>query len=110
MRSLRDAREKIEALGAKLFGISVQGVESHKAFAEKEKLNFHLLADEERKVARNYGVLAPLGNYARRVTFFIDPKGIIRRIDEQVNVRTHGEDVVKILEELKKGNNETSKK
>src|ERR1700733_10661887 len=44
--------------GAQLFGISVDGVWCHRAFAESRKLHFPLLADFEPKgdVARAFGV------------------------------------------------------
>lgn len=100
VRSLRDAMPQIRALGAVVFGISVQDVESHKRFCEAEKLNFRLLADDRRETARRYGVLTDANGVAKRVTFFIDPKGVIRKIDSHVKVATHGSDVVGALKEL----------
>ena len=100
VRSLRDAMPQIKALGAVVFGISVQDVDSHKRFCEAEKLNFRLLADDRREVARKYGVLTDPNGVAKRVTFFIDPKGVIRKIDSSVKVATHGSDVAAALKEL----------
>ena len=100
-RSLRDAMPKIKALGAVVFGISVQDTASHKRFCAAEKLNYRLLADSSRRVSSAYGVLSEPNGVARRVTFLIDPKGIIRAVDEAVNPATHGRDVVAKLEELR---------
>jgi len=100
-RSLRDAMPKIKALGAVVFGISVQDTASHKQFCAAEKLNYRLLADSSRRVSSAYGVLSEPNGVARRVTFLIDPKGIIRAVDEAVNPATHGRDVVAKLEELR---------
>lgn len=90
---------KIEKLGAQVFGISVQSVESHKRFADKENLNFPLLADLGGKVAKKYGVLKPTG-VAERVTFLIDSDGVIKAIDRAVQVKTHGSDVAKALAQM----------
>ncbi len=75
---------KIEKRNAVLFGISTDTVESHKGFHDKEHLNFPLLADPGKETTRAYGVLSPAG-FANRVTFLIDPQGVIRGIDRTVN-------------------------
>jgi thioredoxin-dependent peroxiredoxin len=43
--------------GAVILGVSVDSVDSHRAFAEEHGLPFPLLADAEKKVATAYGVL-----------------------------------------------------
>ena len=65
---------EFEGLGATLFGISPQGVESHEAFAAKHGFRFPLLADEGKAVGEAYGILGPLGFY-RRSIFVIDAEG-----------------------------------
>ena len=67
-----------------MFGISTDTVESHKGFAEKEKLNFPLLSDSGKTMSAAYGVLAQSG-MANRVTFVIGPDGRIKSIDRAVN-------------------------
>jgi peroxiredoxin Q/BCP len=99
-RSLRDNMAAIRATHAEVFGISVQDVASHKRFCGAEKLNYRLLADDKRQVAAMYGVLPNPNGNAKRTTFYIDPHGIIRRIDTSVNVTTHGKDVLAALKEL----------
>ena len=66
-----------EAVGAKMFGISPQSVESHNEFSCKRGYAFPLLADEDKSVGEAYGVVGPLGFY-RRCVFVIDAKGVIR--------------------------------
>jgi peroxiredoxin len=65
---------------AQPLGISVDGVWSHKAFAEARNLDFPLLADFEPKgaVARAYGVYRERDGTSERALFVIDPEGIIR--------------------------------
>jgi peroxiredoxin Q/BCP len=74
--SYRDQGEKLDGLGADVLGISPQSVESHERFTEEKRLNVPLLADEDKEVARAYGVLA--GPMVRRAVFIIDEQGVIR--------------------------------
>jgi peroxiredoxin Q/BCP len=74
--SYRDQGEKLDNLGADVLGISPQSVESHERFSEEKKLNVPLLADEDKSVARAYGVLA--GPMVRRAIFVIDEEGVVR--------------------------------
>ena len=39
-------------------------------------------------------------NASKRTTFIIDKAGYLRAIDREVNVKTHGEDVVALLKEV----------
>ena len=55
-----DFRDNIFAYreaGAVILGISVDDIESHKAFAEKHGLPFSLLADPTKQTASRYGVM-----------------------------------------------------
>jgi peroxiredoxin Q/BCP len=74
--SYRDQGDKLDGLGADVLGISPQSVESHERFAEEKRLNVPLLADEDKQVARAYGVLA--GPMVRRAIFVIDEQGVVR--------------------------------
>jgi len=74
--SYRDAGDRLDGLGADVLGISPQSVDSHERFAEEKRLNVPLLADEDKAVARAYGVLA--GPMVRRAIFVIDEQGVVR--------------------------------
>jgi peroxiredoxin len=64
---------------AQLLGISVDGLESHVAFAADRKLDFPLLADVEPlgEVARLYGVFDEESQTCERALFVIDRTGHI---------------------------------
>lgn len=64
-------------LGATVWGISLQDVDSHEHFARKERLSFPLLADTGGAVVDAYGVGMP-GLGLRRSVFIIDADGVIR--------------------------------
>ncbi len=74
--SYRDQGDKLDGLGADVLGISPQSVDSHERFSEEKRLNVPLLADEDKAVAKAYGVLA--GPMVRRAIFIVDEEGIVR--------------------------------
>jgi thioredoxin-dependent peroxiredoxin len=74
--SYRDNDERIDNLGAQVLGISAQSVDSHERFIAENSLNVPLLADEDRSVAKAYGVAA--GPLVRRSIFLVDEQGVIR--------------------------------
>lgn len=74
--SYRDDGERLDRLGAEVLGISPQSVDSHERFSEEKRLNVPLLADEDKSVARAYGVLA--GGHVRRSVFIVDEAGVLR--------------------------------
>jgi peroxiredoxin Q/BCP len=74
--SYRDQGDRLDELDAAVLGISPQSVDSHERFAEEKRLNVPLLADEDKAVARAYGVVA--GPMVRRALFVVDEEGIVR--------------------------------
>lgn len=74
--SYRDEGDRIDSLGVAVLGISPQSVDSHERFTAENSLNLPLLADEDRVVAKAYGVTA--GPMVRRSIFLIDEQGVVR--------------------------------
>ncbi|MCM3885471.1 peroxiredoxin [Frankia sp. R82] len=69
--------ELFRSLGAPVWGISPQGLDSHESFARDHGLSFPLLADTSREAAKTYGIaIAGLG--LRRSVFLIDADGVLR--------------------------------
>jgi peroxiredoxin Q/BCP len=99
--SLRDGSADLKAAGAVVLGVSADDVASHQAFASKFSLPFSLLADPERKIIDAYGVRMPVLGIAKRVTFLIDKKGIVRRVFTEVQTSTHDRQVLEALKGLK---------
>src|SRR3954470_9655371 len=93
--SYRDQGEKMDGLGAEVLGISPQSVDSHERFTEEKRLNVPLLADEDKEVARAYGVV--MGPMVRRSTFVVDEEGIVRHA--KVSLTSLGYDSVGDLEQ-----------
>ena len=76
--SIRDLHADILQVGLDVAGISPQMPESHRAFREKYKLPFTLLADVDKFVIRMYDVQGPFGFGVRRATYLIDQARYIR--------------------------------
>ncbi|HEY5346378.1 MAG TPA: thioredoxin-dependent thiol peroxidase [Verrucomicrobiae bacterium] len=101
--AFRDYFAEFKKQGAVIFGVSTDSVKSHDKFVEKFKLPFTLLADEDKKIANDYGVWGEksfmgrkyLGVY--RVTFLIGPDGKIKKIWPTVKPEEHAAEVLAAL-------------
>jgi len=100
--SFRDNINGIIAKQATVFGISVDNVASHAAFAEKYQLPFSLLSDELGEVAKAYDSLWQLGplKFARRNSFIIAPDGAIAKVYKGVDPEAHVTDILRDLTNL----------
>lgn len=77
LSSYTEGIREFERLDAQVLAISPQSLESHVEFArEAGGFAFPMLVDEDRSVARDYGVLGLMDLY-RRCTFVVDPAGRI---------------------------------
>jgi thioredoxin-dependent peroxiredoxin len=74
-------------------------VRTQALFVKQQDLNFPLLSDPDASAAAKYDVLSKRG-LADRVTFVVDPKGVLRHISDKVDVRAHGQDLVDLIKRL----------
>ena len=95
--SFRDEYKAFEERGAVVIGVSVDSVESHAKFSKKYALPFALLSDNQKEVARQYGVLGIGGVLTHRVTFIISKEGKISAVFPKVDVKQHAQEVLKAI-------------
>ena len=95
--SLRDGLEAIRATGTVVLGVSADDQKSHAGFAKKFSLTFPLLADPDLTIIKAYDVKMLGLGIARRVTFIIDKKGILRHIVKDVDTSQHDKQVLGYL-------------
>ena len=101
----RDNSSVIKEGNAEILGISLDSINSHEKFIEKNDLPFLLLSDPDHKVCEMYGVWQLKKNYGKeymgivRSTFLIDKDQNIVKEWRNVRVKNHVEEVT---EELKK--------
>lgn len=81
--SYNNELEQFANLDAQVVAISSQDVASHEAFSKKHGFKFPLLADTDKQVSSDYGVLGLFG-LSRRSIFVIDAKGIVRYVHRAV--------------------------
>ena len=104
---IRDHRVDYDAGGATVIGVSPDPVKAVKKFHDKQSLGFTLLADEDHAVAERYGVWVEKSMYGRtywgaqRATFLIDEQGVVRHVIPKASPKTHDDEVLAALAELK---------
>ena len=94
------AYPQILAEEAMLFAISVDTVEDQKKFVEEYKIPFLYLSDPKKIACKTYAGLN-LAGLAKRSTFIINKEGKIVRIFRNINVDSHGNEIVEALKNLK---------
>ena len=105
----RDNWARVQAKGARVYGISKDSPKSHQSFIAKQELPFRLLSDPEATLLKALGAFGKKVLYGKesegiiRSTFLVDPKGIVRHVWPKVSVKGHVEEVLTTLEALQKG-------
>ncbi len=96
--SLRDAYERLTKVGVQVFGVSTDDVAAQKAFREKYRLPFSLIADPEKKVLEAFGVPSTLGFAKRQAFLFRD--GILVWRDLAASTEKQAADVLAEIERI----------
>ncbi|CDQ42102.1 MULTISPECIES: thioredoxin-dependent thiol peroxidase [Virgibacillus] len=101
----RDAHESFKEIDAVIIGISPDPVESHQKFINKHDLPFLLLADEDHRVAEDFGVWKLKKNFGKeyygieRSTFILDKSGTLQKEFRKVQVKGHVEAALTYIRE-----------
>ena len=105
--NFRDDFPEFNKLDAVILGVSKDSVQKHLKFVQKYDLPFSLISDENGTICETYGVWQEKSMYGKkymginRSTFLINPEGNIARVFPKVNVKTHAEELLQAIEELK---------
>jgi peroxiredoxin Q/BCP len=101
--AFRDEFAAFKERGAVILGVSTDSAQSHDNFAEKYKLPFTLVSDEDKKIVQAYGVWGEKSFMGRkyqgthRVTFLVGPDGKIKAIWPDVKPAEHAKEVLAAL-------------
>jgi peroxiredoxin Q/BCP len=104
---ITSAEAQYAKAGVTVMALSPDPVERLKKFEDKHELKLQLLADEEHKIADKYGVWDLKKFMGKefmgilRTTFIISPDQKIAHVISKVKTKTHHEDVLAIIEDLK---------
>lgn len=102
---LRDTLPLIERPNTVVLGVSPDSVDSHVRFKAKYGLNFALLSDPDRAVAKMYGVWNERSLYGRafmgieRSTFIVGEDGLLQHVWRRVRSKGHASRVAHALAE-----------
>jgi thioredoxin-dependent peroxiredoxin len=84
----------------KILGISFDGIEANRKFAEKYQFNFPLLCDVEKKIGLAYGATDSVDRDApKRMSFLIGADGKIEKVWPKVSAGAHPGEVLASLAE-----------
>jgi peroxiredoxin Q/BCP len=103
----RDAHAPLKRKGVVVLGVSPDSLVSHGKFQQKYALNFPLLSDADKAVAKRYGAFGEKVLYGKkslgiiRSTFVIDGAGVVRKVFPKVKVDGHVEEVVRAVDALR---------
>ena len=95
--------DQFEELNAVVLAVSTDKSGTLAKFRDKHDFRFALLSDSDKEIADAYGTLKEHGKSANRVTYLIDPEGVVRAVWPKVKVDGHAEAVLKRLQELAGG-------
>ena len=94
----RDLAAEFAELNATRLGISSDSVERQAAFTEKEGLDYPLLSDPDRSIAKAFDVKRPGPLFNRRTTFVIGKdRTILEVIASETNMNTHADTALAAL-------------
>jgi peroxiredoxin Q/BCP len=99
----RDAMREFTDRKAVVLGDSPEGDDAHGRFIREFGLPFLLLADQEKEVAKAYGVWVEKTNYGKqsmgieRSTFVIGPAGDVKAVFRKVKVEGHVDEVLEAI-------------
>jgi len=105
-QAFRDSLDDFAAAGARIVGVSKDGVASHDKFKEKQKLNFTLVSDVDGTLCEAFGVWVEKSMYGKkymgieRATFLADADGVVREVWRKVKVPGHADEVLEAVKAL----------
>ncbi len=93
-QGFRDEYEKFKSNNTVIFGVSLDNESDNKAFAEKFNFPYPLLCDVGREISMAYHAIQSKDEgYAARITYVIDENGKIVEAIDQVNTKSHAQDL-----------------
>lgn len=97
--------EEFKKLGADVLACSIDSVYSHLAWTkELGKLNYPLMSDITKDVARDYGILIEEQGVALRGLYVIDPEGILKyMVVHDLSVGRSVDETLRVLQALQSG-------
>ena len=100
LSSIRDRAAQFAAANTEVWAVSIDSHDVQRDFAAMWKFEFPFLPDTGRNLSLLYGAAKNTEQFADRMSVLIDKNGVVRWVDRNVQVGSHGEDVLKKMTEL----------
>ena len=97
--SVISAYDEITSTDTVLFAISIDTIDAQKKFVDEYGIPYKHLSNKSKETCKQYAGLNIAG-LAKRSTFIIDKKGVIRKIFRDISVETHGQEIANFLKTL----------
>lgn len=94
-KEFTEMADKFASANTRVFGVSYDDADCHKAFIDKYGLKVELLTDKGGQIARAYGSFGE--KYPNRDTFLIDKDGRLKKIYRGVKPQGHAAEVLGML-------------
>lgn len=105
LEDMQEQYAKLKELGAEVYSMSTDTHFVHKAWHDHSeaisKLEFTMLADPHKSIARDFDVLDEEAGLAQRATFIIDPDGVIQTLE--INADGIGRDASQVIDKIRAG-------
>lgn len=102
-KQFRDAYPELKALGAEVIGVSTDDHQTQCEFAEEVNADYPMIGDADGNIARQFDVFWPFLKFVRRVTFIIDPEGVVRAVlNHEARIGKHVDESVATLQRLQR--------
>ena len=98
-KSVISVYSKIQSTNTVLFAVSIDTVESQAKFVEEYNIPYIHLSDTKKTTCKTFAGLNIAG-LAKRSTFVIDKQGIIRKVFSDIDVKSHGKEIVDFLNHI----------
>ncbi len=101
MERFSELYDQFKQNNAEIIGVSADSISTQKKFAEKYGNKFPVVADKEKKIITDYGVLNEKGTSAQRITFIIDENGkIVEVLRKMKKAEDHADKALEIVSNL----------
>ena len=99
VESIISVYHEIEYTDTALFAISIDNVDSQVKFVDEYEVPYVHLSDTEKNNCKRYAGLNIAG-LGKRSTFVIDKEGLIRKVFRDIDVKSHGQQILDYLKQL----------
>jgi len=98
-KSVLSVYSEIVSTDTVLFAISVDSVESQEKFVKEYQIPYIHLSDPKKTACKKYAG-TNIAGLAKRSTFVIDKKGIIQDVMREIDVASHGQEILNSVKKI----------